>query len=691
MGVTHMTVVRNRRFLTWVGIVAVVAAVGAAVVYFGVLPARRAAMVRPAQGLVVAPSVASWKPPAWLEGETDRLSIRVWPGHDVDLGTLINRGESGFSQALAPLVAGTGSAAGGPTAAPLPAGLTDKVSVWVYDSLASLRAATGQFYPDWRVSEVTLDGVIILSSQAIARNNQDFHRIFVHELNHYLLSRYVTAGGRRLTDLPTWLAEGVAGLASGQLSGGLRNTFLWSLPAPPAALPSLAEVALGFGPRQMPLRHEYAFSAVECLARTHGAGAPRRLVDLICAGATPEEAITKITGRPVKDFEVAWHAWLRAWMPIPAAGTGPSPAQVQPSSGGAGIPVPPGAAWRITERRYPGAPGPVVFDGVIPFLVAEPRPAGERQDVLIGWWDLKTGTVTFSPTPVCTVKVDTLRLIWDGGPRVGLMMEPPLPPVNPSPLMTLDLLRGGANGIVSCPSGETSIYLLTPRFLDALSGMEGDPTNRRYPLTSCNRAVILTVSDGRAEALLVATVVGEPGSPGGLGLARYVLEEGVLRAKTSSPPLNITEAAGYLSQWTRVGDRIYTTGSTTLLRYWDMATGEVGDGPDLEPRLRAYETDRALEMEYPVPPSLFGYLDLLIVEYRPAAVESRYDRGGRLIARDPIQTAHFVVLRGGEVLGEVTLHKGRLTVRKGGQVTQEADLGPAYGRFWWFPGMQTPP
>ena len=412
-----MVSVRNRRVLTWVGVAAVVTAVGVAIFCFGVLPARKSALVWPAQGLVVVPgsaeeaaasfaaslsrgeydaiaarftkrfgavspadiansvkaslgsvgrlekwllvasapgdpvtvtayshftrkgdqiltievyredgewrfgnfglrnpSTASWKPPAWLEGKTDRLDIHVWPGHDADLATLKYWGESGFSQALAPLAAGTGSAAGGPTAAPLPAGLTDKVSVWVYDSLASLSAATGQVYLDWEVGMATGDGVIILSSEAMARNNQDLYTIFVHELNHYLLSRYVTAtSGRLLTDhLPAWLAEGLAGLAADQLSG---PAFVSSLPASPAPLPSLAEVALGFGPSQMPLRYPYAFSAVEYLAHAHGADAPRRLIDFICAGATPEEAITKLTGLSVKDFEAAWHAWLRAGMP----------------------------------------------------------------------------------------------------------------------------------------------------------------------------------------------------------------------------------------------------------------------------------------------------------------------------------------------------------------------------------------
>jgi hypothetical protein len=410
--------VRNRRVLAWLGVVVVVAAVGAAVFFFGVLPARKSALIWPAEGLAVtpggaeeaaasfvtslsrgeydaiaarftkrfgtvnpadianslsaslgsvgrlekwllvasspgdpvtvtayshftrkgdqvmtievyredgewrfgnirlrSPSAASWKPPAWLEAETARLRLRVWPGHDADLGTLKDRGEFGFSQALGPLAAGAGSATGGSTAAPLPAGLTDKVSVWVYDSLASLSAATGQGYPDWFVGTVTGDGVIILSSEAMARNNppKDLCTIFVHELNHYLLSRYVTAtSGRLLTDLPAWLAEGLAGLAAHQLSG---PAFLSSLPASPAPLPSLAEVALGFGPSEMPLRYPYAFSAAEYLVRMYGADAPRRLIDFICAGATPEEAITKLTGLSVKDFEAAWHAWLRAGMP----------------------------------------------------------------------------------------------------------------------------------------------------------------------------------------------------------------------------------------------------------------------------------------------------------------------------------------------------------------------------------------
>ena len=258
------------------------------------------------------PSSVSWRPPKWLEAETARLDLHVWPGHDADLGTLMDRGEPAFSQALEPLV--VAAETGAPPPSP---GLTDKVSVWVYDSLASLSAAAGQVYPGWQVGMATGDGVIILSSEAMARNNppQDLYRILVHELHHYLLSRYVTAtSGRLRTDLPAWLAEGLAGLAADQL-GAQRTAFLSSLPAPPAPLPSLAEVALGFGPREMPLRYPYAYSAAEYLVRMYGADAPRLLIDFICAGATPEEAITKLTGLSVKDFEAAWHAWLRAGMP----------------------------------------------------------------------------------------------------------------------------------------------------------------------------------------------------------------------------------------------------------------------------------------------------------------------------------------------------------------------------------------
>ena len=414
-----MVSVRNRRVLTWLGVVVVVAAVGAAVFFFGVLPARKSALIWPTEGLAVTPggaeeaavwfldsvsrgdyatvaarftrrfgtidpadiakslsaslgsmgrlekwllvasapgnpvtvtayghltrkgdqimtievyseegewrfgnvrlrnpSSVSWRPPKWLEAETARLDLNVWPGHAADLGTLKDRGELAFSQALEPLAAGTGSAAGGPTAAPLPPGLTDKVSVWVYDSLASLSAATGQDLPDWFAGMATADGVIVLSSEALAKNQQDLSVIFVHELNHFLLMRYIAArSGGSLEGLPSWLGEGTAGLAARQFSGGRRAGFLASLPAPPATLATLSQLTVGFTVNPLPWRYEYAYSAAEYLVRMYGADAPRRLIDFICAGATPEEAITQLTGLSVKDFEAAWHAWLRAGMP----------------------------------------------------------------------------------------------------------------------------------------------------------------------------------------------------------------------------------------------------------------------------------------------------------------------------------------------------------------------------------------
>ncbi|MDI6825462.1 MAG: hypothetical protein QME87_14090 [Bacillota bacterium] len=102
----------------------------------------------------------------------------------------------------------------------------------------------------------------------------------------------------------------MAGLAASQLVGPSRSRFLDSVPADPAALPSLSELTPGFNITSAPMRYEYAYSLAEFL-NGFGPGALRKVIDSICDGATPEEALTAVTGLKPEEFRKAWHAWLQ--------------------------------------------------------------------------------------------------------------------------------------------------------------------------------------------------------------------------------------------------------------------------------------------------------------------------------------------------------------------------------------------
>ncbi len=255
---------------------------------------------------------ASYRPPKWETGSTAHLGLFVWPGQTADLEFLLASGEKALDQAFGPLVLGPD---------PLPPAVTEAVSVYVYDSLAHVKQATGRDYPEWFAGTVWWqstpgDGsVLVLSSRALERNGQDRYEILVHETNHLLVIRYVyslSGGEVGAGAIPSWLTEGMAGLAAGQLSGSRRSAFAARVTGTGTELPDLSELVTSFDINTVEGCYDYAFSLAEYLTRRFGPDTPRKTLEAIARGLQPLDALEVVTGQRAADLTAAWHEWLRA-------------------------------------------------------------------------------------------------------------------------------------------------------------------------------------------------------------------------------------------------------------------------------------------------------------------------------------------------------------------------------------------
>lgn len=243
-------------------------------------------------------NLTGWKPPTWEVAVTDRVRILAWPGCRDDLEMLLVRAEPGYDQALAPFLAGR----------PRYAGFPGRVSVYVYDSLATLESALGASLQSWTIGLFSGGAVHLVSPTGVRGRQIDLYEIFVHELNHGLLIQYCTERSGRPVRLPAWLWEGTAGLAAGQLSGERRAGL--AAEAKYHAPPGLADLAMGFDVNQVPFRYEYAFSLAEYLTHEHGADALVRVLDLMCDGETADDALYAVTELSRTTLETKWHEWL---------------------------------------------------------------------------------------------------------------------------------------------------------------------------------------------------------------------------------------------------------------------------------------------------------------------------------------------------------------------------------------------
>jgi hypothetical protein len=249
--------------------------------------------------------------------------------------------------------------------------LQDDVQFYIYGNARDMREAV-LYIQDWAGGVAFTQYNVILMGVAPASAAGWGSRTARHELAHLVLGQFGRScvGGSR----PTWLEEGLAVYAEGELDEAIRrdldlavrrNSFepVRSLNGPFPAHGREAGIAYG-----------QSYSLVAFLLETYGREQIQRLVLLLAEGEEYDAALEQIYGFNVDGLEREWRIWLelpaRDFPPTPTPIVGAAVPTVAPLAVARAMPTPPAAAatplpFTPTNERQP-AP---ICGGLLPLLI----------------------------------------------------------------------------------------------------------------------------------------------------------------------------------------------------------------------------------------------------------------------------------------------------------------------------------
>ena len=237
----------------------------------------------------------------WLERNEGNIHLR-WYGSQSEADKIMVAAQ----EALVRLQAGTG------------VDVEKPVRVFLYRSKSDMQLAISSRSESYDAAIITLgmamggDTIVILSTAAGAEQT------IAHELSHIVIGRFTD---NPLGGLPTWLDEGLAMYAEGELRGdnqadldrAIRNNTL-------ITVRSLS--AYPGDPSQVDLFYGQCYSVVEFLIDTFGSEKMDLLLQTFRTGVYQEDALQEVYGFGLDELDARWRIAIGA-APLPT----PSPTQ----------------------------------------------------------------------------------------------------------------------------------------------------------------------------------------------------------------------------------------------------------------------------------------------------------------------------------------------------------------------------
>ncbi len=182
-----------------------------------------------------------------------------------------------------------------------------KPKVFVYPSAEELRSAV-LFTQQWTGALAFLDYNIILIP--VRSDNLEWaKRTLAHEITH-LLVREATFGP--FGDIPTWLSEGLAQYAEGDMEEYHRQVLERAIEGD--QLISVRSLGGSFpaDPEQASLAYAQSLSLVSYLVLTYGWADMRELLTVFKEGSTYDNALQKVYSFNIEGLEERWRGHIRA-------------------------------------------------------------------------------------------------------------------------------------------------------------------------------------------------------------------------------------------------------------------------------------------------------------------------------------------------------------------------------------------
>jgi hypothetical protein len=250
------------------------------------------------------------------------------------------------------------------------------IDLYIYGSTADMRDAI-LYEPGWTggLAYPTHNVVII----GITPDQMEWgKRTQAHELTHALVGQLTFSC---LSDMPTWLVEGLAMYGEGGLEGYQQELFNEAL-KDDTVLP-VRSLSGGFSEESDKANVSYAqsYSLVQFLIDQYGQAKMLEFLGVLRDGVTVDEALQQIYGFDIEGFEDAWRAAIGA-QPRSGSGTKPTPTIVPtivptfvPASISITGPTPAPARERPT-------PTPIAIAQADAPVASTSTPVGEQTNIL---------------------------------------------------------------------------------------------------------------------------------------------------------------------------------------------------------------------------------------------------------------------------------------------------------------------
>ncbi len=256
------------------------------------------------------------------------------------------------------------------------------IDLYIYGSTDDLRQAV-LYEPGWTGGLAYPSNNIVIIG--IDPNQLDWgKRTEAHELTHVLVGRLTFSC---LSDIPTWLNEGLAVYGEGGLDKASQDQF--DTAVADDTLMSVRALSGGFSedPAKADVSYSESYSIVKYLIDTYEQDKMLEFLGVLRDGSTVEAALQKVYGLGIDELEDAWRAAIKA-KPRAEAGQKPTPT-VEPTPVPTYVPVANTAvdATPVPTRARP-TPTPIVIaqnPTGVPTVVSTPlAEATSNTGLLIG-------------------------------------------------------------------------------------------------------------------------------------------------------------------------------------------------------------------------------------------------------------------------------------------------------------------
>jgi len=181
------------------------------------------------------------------------------------------------------------------------------IDLYIYSNTDDMRDAV-LYEPGWTGGLAYADHNIVIIG--IAPDQMDWGKSTqAHELTHVLVGQLTFSC---LSDIPTWLQEGLAVYGEGGPDTGSRQSFEQAVKD--NTLLPVRSLSGGFSedPAKAGVSYTQSYSLVEFLINKYDQAKMLELLDTLRGGATVDEALQKVYGFDIEGFEDAWRADIGA-------------------------------------------------------------------------------------------------------------------------------------------------------------------------------------------------------------------------------------------------------------------------------------------------------------------------------------------------------------------------------------------